>query len=178
MIDEYNSLVKYRKFQIIIDYTFPKDLLINIMKPYLELFITSQYSLLYVDRIYYKKLLKQKLFEFNKFNPTFGRKIYKKYTDLFSDTTERFEYNTKHISFHEIAKLKDKNEFMNNHATNLIEDYDANDIDYEDDYDNNNVNNANAHVNVNDYEDEDDDDEDDDDDDEDDVTNFETIINE
>jgi len=160
MIDEYNSLVKYRQQQIIIDHTFPKDLLINIMKPYLELFITSQYSLLYVDRIYCKKLLKQKLSEFNKFNPTFGRKIYKKYTDLFSHTTERFEYDSKHISFHEITKVKDKNEFMNNHATNLIEDYDANDIDYEDDDDDdNNGNNANNNNNDDDsYGDDDDDD--------------------
>ena len=47
MIDEYNTFIKKREKQIIIDHSFPKDLLINIMKPYLELFLKSQYSLLY-----------------------------------------------------------------------------------------------------------------------------------
>jgi len=134
MLDHYNSYVKYRQYQIIIDETFPKDLLVKIMKPYLELFITSQYSLLYTDRIQCKKLLKKMLLEFNKFNPLFGRKIYKKnldFLDNFEDSSnisEKVEYNIKHIRFcYDFDQRKEKTIFMDSHASNLIEDYDAND---------------------------------------------------
>jgi hypothetical protein len=78
MIEEYNSFIKHRKYQIIIDDSFPKDLLIDIMKPYVELFLISQYSLIYSDRINAEKLLKHKLYKFNQFNPLFSRKTYKK----------------------------------------------------------------------------------------------------
>jgi hypothetical protein len=134
MIENYNSDVYFRKSQIIIDETFPKDLLIKIMQPYLELYITSQYSLLYTDRIQCKEILKKKLTAFNKFNPLFGRKIYKKTTDLFqffgnSSTRERFEYNSKHIHFFETEISKEKKCFLEDHAYNLIGDYHVNDED-------------------------------------------------
>jgi hypothetical protein len=139
MIDEYNSLIKYRQHQIIIDATFPKDLLINIMKPYLELFIKAQYSLLYIERVHCKNLLKKKLYSLSKYNPLFGRKIYKKNLELLhldnNTTTKNFEYNSKHNSFYESEITKEKNEFMENHASNLIEEYDANDSDNETDND-------------------------------------------
>jgi hypothetical protein len=133
MIENYNSEVKIRQYQIIIDHTFPKDVLIKIMKPYLELFVKSQYSLLYADRIQSKSLLKKKLYAFNKFNPLFGRKTYKKNcfnANVTSNNSERFEYNTKNISFYENETNEDIKDFMNNHASNLIEDYDANEEDY------------------------------------------------
>jgi hypothetical protein len=132
MIENYNMDAYYGQYQIIIHSSFPKDLLIKIMKPYLELFITAEYSLLYTDRLQCRKLLKKKLYEFNKYNPLFGRKTFKKNVDFIenaekSKPVERFEYNTKHISFYESENSKGKNDFMNNHASNLIEDYDAND---------------------------------------------------
>jgi hypothetical protein len=137
MIDEYNLLIKYRQHQIIIDHTFPKDLLINIMKPYLELFIKSEYSLLYIERVHCKNLLKKKLYSLSKYNPLFGRKIYKKKLGLLdmdnNSTTKNFEYNSKHNRFYESEIIKDKNEFMENHASNLIEEYDANDSDNDSD---------------------------------------------
>jgi hypothetical protein len=137
MIDHYNSDINYREYQIIIDKTFPKDLLIQIMKPYLELFLTSQYCLLYTDRIQSKKTLHKMLMAFNKFNPLFGRKTYKKspnFIDVFSrnsnnsDNSAKIDYNTKHINFYEIENRKYKKEFLYNHASNLLEDYDPNDI--------------------------------------------------
>lgn len=159
MIDDYNLDIKNRVHQIIIDRTFPKDLLIKIMKPYLKLFVISQYSLLYTDRIQYKQLLKKKLCAFNKFNPLFGRKTYIKKTDFIDDSQEsnkqqRFEYNIKHIPFYEIENREDKTGFMNNHASDLIEDYDPDEIDYE----NENENDDN-HENIGEYNDNDDDDE-------------------
>jgi hypothetical protein len=142
MIESYNSDVYFRQHQIIIDETFPKDLLIKIMQPYLELYIISQYSLLYTDRIQCKKILKKKLIAFTKFNPLFGRKIYKKtvgFLDIFgnsSNGTERFEYNSKHIHFFETEISKDKKDFLDDHTSNLIEDYDVNDQDNDEDNEN------------------------------------------
>jgi len=179
MIEDYNLDIKKRVNQIIIDKTFPKDLLLKIMKPYLELFVISQYSLLYTDRIQYKKLLKKKLCAFNKYNQLFGRKIYKKKTDFIDNTgdsnnPERFEYNIKHIPFNEIENREDKKGFMNNHASDLIEDYDPDDIvDYEHEHD---QNHNHAHENSDDADD-DDDDNDDDDDDNDDHDNVTIIEN-
>jgi hypothetical protein len=147
MINEYNELVNYRTHQIIIDHTFPKDLLIEIMTPYLLLFIKSHFSFMYTDRLLAKKLLKQKLYEFSKFNPQFGRKIYKKTVNvtIAINKTETFQYNTKHIAFNESENVKDKNEFMKSHATKLSEevndDNDDDDDDDDDDVDNNDVDN-------------------------------------
>jgi hypothetical protein len=123
MIEDYNELIKYRKYQIIIDNTFPKDLLINIMKPYLKLFLISQYSLIYSDRLVAKKLLKQKLYEFSQYNPQFGRKNYIKGGIINNLVNERelFQYNTKHIVFNESENIKDKTEFMKSHAIKLCE---------------------------------------------------------
>jgi hypothetical protein len=145
MINEYNELVNYRTHQIIIDHTFPKDLLIEIMTPYLLLFIKSHFSFMYTDRLLAKKLLKQKLYEFSKFNPQFGRKIYKKTVNVTIgiNKTETFQYNTKHIAFNESENVKDKNEFMKSHATKLSEEVndDDDDDDDDDDVDNNDVGN-------------------------------------
>lgn len=136
MINEYNSLIKYRKYQIIIDDTFPKDLLIDIMKPYLELFLVSQYSLIYSDRINAKKMLKNKLYNFNKYNPLFSRKIYKK---RLIERIQPIEYNKSHISFYESENIKDRNEFMTSHTDKFIEgsDDDDDDDDYDDEDDGN-----------------------------------------
>jgi hypothetical protein len=127
MINEYNEVIKYTTHEIIIDNTFPKDLLIEIMMPYLLLFIKSHFSFMYADRLFAKKLLKQKLYEFNKFNPQFGRKIYKKIVNItigdnkLVNKTENFQYNTMHIAFNESENIKDRNEFMQSHETKLIE---------------------------------------------------------
>jgi len=138
MINEYNELIKYRNHQIIIDHTFPKDLLIEIMTPYLLLFIKSHFSFMYTDRLLAKNLLKQKLYEFSKFNPQFGRKIHKTISFSIDNTkTGIFHYNTKHISFNESENIKDRNEFMQNHSSKLIEEVndDSDDSDDSDDRD-------------------------------------------
>jgi len=142
MIDEYNEIVKYRKYQIIIDYTFPKDLLIEIMSPYLLLFLKSQYSLMNLDKFIAKKLLKQKLYEFNQFNPQFGRKIYIKggINNLINERAI-FQYNSRHIAFNESEYIKDKIEFMVSHSTKLCEEINEDDEDDDDDDDDDNVDN-------------------------------------
>jgi hypothetical protein len=129
-----------REKQIIIDRTFPKDLLIGIMKPYLDLFLKSHYSSLIWIRVLCKNLLKEKLIAFNKFNPQFGRKIYKKVVNISignnktENKTENFQYNTKHIAFNEGENIKDRNEFMHSHKIKLIEEvHDDSEYDSEDD---------------------------------------------
>lgn len=137
MINEYNEVIKYRTYQIIVDHTFPKDLLIEIMTPYLLLFIKSHYSFMYSDKLIAKKLLEQKLYEFSKFNPQFGRKIYKKSLNISicNDTRENFQYNTMHIAFNESENIKDRNEFMQSHKTKIIEEVNNDDDDDDDEDD-------------------------------------------
>jgi len=147
MIEQYNLHIKYRKFQIIIDDTFPKDVLINIMSPYLELFLISQYSLLYNDRINAKKTLEKKLYEFNKYNPLFSRKIYEKRLSSTMNNrieiVQKFEHNKIHIPFYESENMKDRNNFMTNHMENIDnlrqveQDNDDGDDDNDDDTDDN-----------------------------------------
>jgi hypothetical protein len=174
MIEEYNSFIKHRKYQIIIDDSFPKDLLIDIMKPYVELFLISQYSLIYSDRINAEKLLKHKLYKFNQFNPLFSRKTYKKNkisnSSLDVNKLLKFEYNKKHISFYESENIKDKHEFMTSHTDKLIEcsdddeDEDEADGDNERNGNNGNGNNGNGNNGNNNDDDNHHDNNDDDDD--------------
>jgi hypothetical protein len=117
MIYEYNISVTNKKRQINIDNDFPSELLINIMKPYLKLFLISKYSLLYSERIESKKLLKKKLYKFSNFNPYFGRKIFIKRTVL-SNKPIYFEYNSKHISFCSNETNPEKINFMTSHTNN------------------------------------------------------------
>jgi len=124
MIDNYNLSIHRREKQIIIDRTFPKDLLIGIMKPYLDLFLKSQYSSLIWIRVLCKNLLKEKLIEFNKFNPLFGRKNYiLKNSD--SNKVTEIKYNTNHISFFNSDNERENANFMTSHTNNIIEHVDS-----------------------------------------------------
>jgi hypothetical protein len=123
MLYDYNISVTHRKHQINIDENFPKDTLINIMKPYLSLFLKSQFSLITNERNYCKKKLHKKLSKFNKFNPSFGRKTFlKKSAYLNNLTFNKIEYNSKFPSFYiDENDILHKN-FMNSHTNNLLED--------------------------------------------------------
>ena len=111
MIDYYNQYCKQLqlKHRMYINKEFPKDKLIQIMKPYLKIFMTSQYSYLTHIKRESTYILQQKLLMFNKFNPSFGRKQYKivkKYTDDFKRVmTHRIVcFDDKHINFNNIEK--------------------------------------------------------------------------
>ena len=54
--------------------SFPNDILLKIMKPYLNLYYISIYSLNEYQKMHHYKILNRKLVEFIKYNPTFGRK--------------------------------------------------------------------------------------------------------
>jgi hypothetical protein len=75
MISEFNQKFKLNKIRV--DPDFPDKKYLEILKPYLKLYLITKYSLLYLDKINAKKQLDKKLLNFHFFNPNFGRKIVK-----------------------------------------------------------------------------------------------------
>ena len=85
---------KYTK-NLIIDLMFPKDLLVEIFRPFLFHYFMSKYYIKGTTKIYNSKIiLDHKLKKFVEYNRTFGRKLYK--------GNGTFIYDTKHISFYDI----------------------------------------------------------------------------
>jgi len=87
--------------KIKIDDEFPKDKLVNIMRPYLLLYLQNVYSISHTDKKYRAYfVLHKKIRKFCKYNPSFGRKVFvrvkigriRKYVPSFDD---------KHINFYE-----------------------------------------------------------------------------
>jgi len=86
---------KYTK-KIKIDAEFPRDKLIEIFRPYLELLYTESYSIDLNARITAKKELYTKLKDFYYFNPIFGRKYI---VNNKNQQTTISSMNTNHIQF-------------------------------------------------------------------------------
>ena len=162
MIENFNYTNINKVDKIIIDDEFPKDILIKIMKPYLHLYFLSEYSLIHaIGRMKYKKILRQKLLEFHKFNPIFGRKTFNYIkilngNNIIKKTT--VDFNTTHVQFNDT--VKDKKCFMNSHNSKYSDDdHDDNDVtanntdsdsdavENENDNDNNNHNDNNHNDN-------------------------------
>jgi hypothetical protein len=116
MINQFNINKKNNK-KIIIDKDFPNDKLIQIMRPYLYLKISGEYSLINLVEINSKAILNKKLIEFQNFNPKFGRKILKiKYKSqngikIFDSVFYKFIDNNKKFNVYDIKQ------FMNNHLS-------------------------------------------------------------
>jgi hypothetical protein len=109
MWETYHRITK----KIIIDNDFPKDKLINIMKPYLHLYYIS----LYATNGTYKQcnaeyVLRRKLMRFRNFNSNFGRKYIRLNKDIFGKKHRRVEFDLKHINFY-------KTEVNNNNLSNI-----------------------------------------------------------
>jgi len=149
MIKEYN--VWYRKYTIDINSEFPTDILIRIMRPYLHLYLTAYYSLVPKNKTEAKYRLRRKLKEFQKFNPSFGRKIIvfknKIKNSRFVTYKSHVEFDTDNKKFNTYTSTN----FMNNHLSYKYRDEDIDDdIDDIDDIDNNDVDNQeNAYENIN-----------------------------
>ena len=157
-----NSNFYSKKLAIHVD--FPKDLLLDIFKPFLYYYFIVNYDIQGTHRTsVFKRILYIKLKKFYKYNTTFGRKILHSKPKLFNNLTKKwqpFSFITHHISFHNI-KIYDTD-------TDVVE---TDDI----------ISNINTNINTNitgnnyinddstiDDDDDDDDDDYDDDDDEDD----------
>jgi hypothetical protein len=98
---------------------FPKEVLLKIMKPYLDLFIISQYSIHMQKKIQAYRLLHKKLHQFIGFNPSFGKRkvriVKKNPFDMKHICQYYFDENC--IPFHfEI----ETDEFMKSHLGNEI----------------------------------------------------------
>lgn len=134
MITEYNDI--YQKNTICIDINFPVDILIHTMKPYLNLYLIASFSLVSKNKMDAKKKLNKKLVNFQKFNPSYGRKIIvlknKIINNRLIQCTSHTEFNTQYKKFN---THKDSN-FMNDHLSYKYDnEYDN---DYENDYENEN----------------------------------------
>jgi len=116
--DHVKEMFDEHKINIRIHKNFPKDELYIIMKPYLELYYLSNYSLNNCIKDYNYSILHKKLHEFKDFNPTFGRRTVKMVQLHNSSKFRKVEhcFNNKHIPFFDnkdfsiSAKL-----FMNSH---------------------------------------------------------------
>lgn len=124
MIRNYNNTQLFKNKRINIHKSFPVNVLIRIMKPYLYLKLMSEYSLIKGIKLSSKLNLNKKLSSFQQFNPQFGRKNVQIQTVFINDkltpvkTGETF--NTKHKKFN----ITDTCKFMKNH---LSYDYNPND---------------------------------------------------
>lgn len=101
--------------KIIIDKEFPRDKLINIMKPYLHLYYTS----LYATNGTYKQCnaeytLRRKLMRFRNFNQNFGRKYIRFNRDILGKRHRKVEFDLKHINFY-------KSQFNNNDLCDSVQ---------------------------------------------------------
>ena len=74
MLDLYNKQCNVANLKIIIHNTFPEDVLIRAMKPYLQMFYTSNYSLCISAKTNARVDLIYELNQFKKSSPGFGRK--------------------------------------------------------------------------------------------------------
>jgi hypothetical protein len=124
LIKSFNNNMSYQE-SIIISEEFPKDELIRIMKPYLYLNLQCNYSMVEKNINDAKKILITKLYEFQRFNPNFGRKIIK-FKDVYCKNGKikriksHIEFNMKHKKFN----INEMDNFMNDH---LVYKYDYED---------------------------------------------------
>ena len=116
LLQNYNN--EHYNNKINIHDEFPKNKLIKIMKPYLLIYLNMCYSLIPIIKKISSVELNQKLIQFQKFNPQFGRRTIKmglKLYDNFKKKTyikERI-FNDKHIVFN----FNENAHFLSNHLT-------------------------------------------------------------
>ena len=103
--------------KILINDEFPKKRLIKIMKPYLMLYLQSYYSFVQIIKNNAIVLLQDKLKKFQKFNPKFGRKIYKLGFKNYANFKKKsyiksVEFLDNHIAFN----CDEETNFLTNHT--------------------------------------------------------------
>jgi hypothetical protein len=148
---------------ILIDDEFPKNRLVKIMKPYLLLYLQSYYSLVPIIKNNANILLNRKLKNFQKFNPQFGKKLYKlgfKSTPNFKRKSyiKSVEFMDKHIPFNS----DEESNFLTNHTYYNEIDTTEYIVTVEINYNNNEediINESNDSMSINDYGEEDEEDE-------------------
>jgi hypothetical protein len=104
MIYFYNNEFKHNNYKINIDLNFPQNTLVEIMKPYLHLYLIYNYSYIEIESLNCKLELLIKLHKFSKYNPCFGKQIYKIKKIQIPNSLQIIkqkciEYNTRHLKF-------------------------------------------------------------------------------
>jgi hypothetical protein len=89
--------------KIIIDRDFPRDRLIEIMHPYLEIYYTAKISNDIHARNTAKTDLSRRLVAFSRYNKNFGRKFIK----VDNDNKKSFEFSVDHIPYKKISAFDD-----------------------------------------------------------------------
>lgn len=116
MLDDFNY--ENRLYKIIIDPDFPNKTLLEVMKPYINLYLISKYSYVICEKVNAQRLLKKKLREFYMFNPIFGRKIIKINNSFNNKSKSILENEIKfiddYLSFHE--NNKNNRDFLLSHS--------------------------------------------------------------
>ena len=125
------------QYKIHVHHEFSKSEYLNVMKPYLKLFLLGKYSFTKEDRNYYFKELRYKLNRFHIFNPIYGKKMIdiKTGEPYFPDQHPLFEsyfrdFNKTHLSINETAVHNTYN--YNNHDDNDDDDGSDNGEEYND----------------------------------------------
>ena len=98
MINKFN-MNKVKSKRILIDKNFPKDKLISIFKPYLNLYLNSKYLL--VSHLKYTDAceLENKLVNFQNYNPLFGRIKIINLKNFYENNEKQIIINDLHINF-------------------------------------------------------------------------------
>jgi hypothetical protein len=112
MWDQYRHITR----RVIINEDFPKDKLINIMKPYLHLYYIS----LYATNGTYKQcsadyILRRKLIRFRNFNPRFGRRYVRIKKDIRKGRVKVVTFDFKHVNFYQpdnMGSLMQRNNYV------------------------------------------------------------------
>jgi len=110
---------------------FPKDLLVEIFKPYLFYHYIVNYDIKGTEKIYnYKNQLYIKLRKFYEYNKLFGRKIFTGSRSKFIKSNMTYIFNTNHINFYNICTNNESDEDIGNLSDNASnEDEDEHNID-------------------------------------------------
>lgn len=143
-VSSINMLKRYNK-KIVIDKDFPKEVLVNIMRPYLLLYYVVEYSSEEYRIIDAELLLKYKLKKLYKHNIAFGRKIVKLKRVGFSTRRQRYiEFSDNHPTFDEPVNME---VYQKTHTEIIENEYSSSEGE--------NMNNANYTDDVNDNSDND-----------------------
>jgi len=111
--DMIDFVLMQNQYKITIHKDFPKQKLVEIMRPYLHLWYSSFYSLIPIKKQSSMKRLVQKLTKFVFFNPQFGRRYIKTYTKYVNGKSIHIQtvyYNDIHKPF-----IVEGRDFLTNH---------------------------------------------------------------
>ncbi len=100
LTNEINNMIYFLKTSFQISNTFPFEILISVMRPYLYLYCIHKYSVHGTDKrslAFY--LLQEKMIEFYKINPKFGRRYIHFKTNTSNKMKKVVRYSTKHPIF-------------------------------------------------------------------------------